>query len=456
MALPSVTNTFSNGTTADATQVNSNFTDLINSMTDGSKSFSIDALTCAGAATFNGAVTLGNGTPDDITVSGALASSIPIKTNNSFDIGSATLGLAGVYLGAPSSRSTRLRAHQSLGASNTLVLPNGGGTAEYEMCTDGSGNLDFRAPPAGFLRNFSIAASVGTNALTIALKDASGSDPSASSPVGITFRSSTATSGAPVIRQVTAATSVVVSSGSTLGHASGQTQYVYVYAIDNAGTIELAVSSQLLSDTGSLVTTTAEGGGGAADSGTVLYSTTSRSNVPIRLIGRIKSNQSAAGTWASSPTEISIAPFERVTPVSSVYCDSGSSAGSTYTKIRRYTNSTTVGTGLTYADSPANGMSITVNENGLYSISMSDAGSGGTQILGVSVNEVLATTGTTGSTGVTYAQGFRILSYGAGATVVGSLSITLRLTAGDVVRARVDSATQNVVYCMFNIIKVGD
>ena len=45
MASPSVTYSFTNGTSADATQVNQNFTDIINAMTDGSKTFSIDALT---------------------------------------------------------------------------------------------------------------------------------------------------------------------------------------------------------------------------------------------------------------------------------------------------------------------------------------------------------------------------------------------------------------------------
>ena len=48
MALPSVTNTFTNGTDTDATAVNQNFTDLINAMTDSSKSFAIDVLTVGG------------------------------------------------------------------------------------------------------------------------------------------------------------------------------------------------------------------------------------------------------------------------------------------------------------------------------------------------------------------------------------------------------------------------
>lgn len=137
MAIPSVTYTFANSTTADATQVNQNFTDLINSLTDGSKSLSIAALTAAGAATLQGAVTLGDGSPDDITVNGSLASSVPIKTNNSFDIGSATLGLAGLYLGSAGGFTTRVIGGAT--ASWTMTLPTGPGTNKYLLSTNGSG-----------------------------------------------------------------------------------------------------------------------------------------------------------------------------------------------------------------------------------------------------------------------------------------------------------------------------
>jgi hypothetical protein len=107
MTAPSVTNSFANGTTADATAVNQNFSDLISAMTDGSKSFSIDALTCAGAATFNGAVSLGNATGDDITVTGYIASDIIPKTDNSFDLGSSSKQFAEIYAkGAVSFGST--------------------------------------------------------------------------------------------------------------------------------------------------------------------------------------------------------------------------------------------------------------------------------------------------------------------------------------------------------------
>lgn len=163
---------------------------------------------------------------------------------------------------------------------------------------------------SSLLQNASIAASVGSSALTIALKTAAGADASATDPIYLAFRNATETIGTRNYRAVTAALSIVVSSGSTLGHASAKNGWIYVYALDNAGTIELAVSASEF-DEGSLQSTTAEGGAGAADSLTVLYSTTARSNVPIRLIARLRSSQTTAGTWAAVPTEISLTPFQR-------------------------------------------------------------------------------------------------------------------------------------------------
>ena len=98
MASPAVTYTFTNSTTADATQVNQNFSDLIAGMTDGSKSFSIDALTVSGACLLNGTVGLGNATADDITFTGYVASAITPKTDDTYDLGTAALAWQDLYL----------------------------------------------------------------------------------------------------------------------------------------------------------------------------------------------------------------------------------------------------------------------------------------------------------------------------------------------------------------------
>ena len=159
------------------------------------------------------------------------------------------------------------------------------------------------------LVNIGVTATVAASALTISLKTLAGADASSTDPIFIGFRNATSATGQGVIRSITGALSLVISSGSTLGQRNGVASYVYVYAIDNAGTSELAVSRNLY-DEGSIVTTVAEGGAGAADSASTIYSTTARVGVALRIVSRFLSDQATAGTWASAPSEISLVPFQ--------------------------------------------------------------------------------------------------------------------------------------------------
>jgi hypothetical protein len=159
--------------------------------------------------------------------------------------------------------------------------------------------------------NGAIDATVAGNALTVAIKTQAGGTPSATDPVLVLFRSGTVTSGTYNVRSVTAATSVVISSGSTLGTVSGVTSNLDILAIDNAGTVELAVMNDVgnfVLDGSTLISTTAEGGAGGADSVGTPYSTTARSTVSYTPIGKVVSTQATAGTWATSPANVSIVP----------------------------------------------------------------------------------------------------------------------------------------------------
>lgn len=129
MAAPTVTYTFSNTTTADATQVNQNFTDILNALTDGTKDLSISALTLAGNFTANGNTTIGNASSDDLTITASLASSIPLKTHNSYDIGSVTSkGLRAIYFASSSATKTAKLQGPATSSDVTLTLPSTTGT----------------------------------------------------------------------------------------------------------------------------------------------------------------------------------------------------------------------------------------------------------------------------------------------------------------------------------------
>ena len=141
-----------------------------------------------------------------------------------------------------------------------------------------------------------ISASVAANALTITLN-----------PTSLDFRSPTLGSGAVNTRTIAAAISMTVSSGSSLGTVNATAARLALLAIDNAGTVELAItnlSGGVNLDETMLISTTAEGGAGAADSASVIYSTTARTNVPFRIVGFIDITEATAGTWATAPSRI--------------------------------------------------------------------------------------------------------------------------------------------------------
>lgn len=153
------------------------------------------------------------------------------------------------------------------------------------------------------LINIKINATVASDALTIALKDKAGSDPSAGSPVKIAFRNATATTGDYVVRSVTGALSLVVPDTATLGCTASLATNLWAYAIDNSGTVELGVS-QILYPEGVYSSTTI---GTGADSNNVIYSGTGRSNVAMRPIGRITIAIGSSGHWSNAASQISLA-----------------------------------------------------------------------------------------------------------------------------------------------------
>jgi hypothetical protein len=129
--------------------VNQNFTDIINGTSDGTKDFSISALTCAGNVSLNANVTLGNASGDDLTFTGSLASSIPIKTTYSYDIGTATVGLRKLYLGADDSSANSIFLEAGTPSSSYgLKFPDADGAAKDYLQTDASGQLSFVGGPA--------------------------------------------------------------------------------------------------------------------------------------------------------------------------------------------------------------------------------------------------------------------------------------------------------------------
>lgn len=210
-------------------------------------------------------------------------------------------------------------------ADNRLVRGDGGakGVQQSGITVDDSNNLTGVGTINGFTigssgaslepQNIGLTVSASAGALTIALKGSDGNDPSSSNIVYVPFRSATGTTGTVTTRQVTAATSLTISSGSTMGVTSSTAFRLWCVAFDDAGTVRLGLINCLsqassvatsilpLMDNG-IASSTAEGGAGAADSAQVFYTGTAVTSKPYRILAYLEWNTSGvtAGTWTTT------------------------------------------------------------------------------------------------------------------------------------------------------------
>ncbi len=213
------------------------------------------------------------------------------------------------------------------GASTLVAVPVGANNLMPIADSSTSSGLIY-APAYGLntLNNLGVQASVNSNTLIVGFATAAGQSQSSTDFSTIVFPSyqSAGTDTRATTVRVTSQPVITVPNGATLGHRSAVSEYIYVYAINNAGTAEVALSSTLY-DTGLSYNTTAIDT--ASDSATGIYSTTARTGVAMVLIGRILISEATAGTWATNPTKLSLWPFRLENPSGNL------------TAITRYTSS---------------------------------------------------------------------------------------------------------------------
>jgi hypothetical protein len=193
-----------------------------------------------------------------------------------------------------------LKIGEIAGNGHVLILQYDGINSNWELLN-----------PATIYTNVAqiqpISASVAANSLTIS-----------ASALSLDFRSTTLGSGTVTTVSGTPA-NLVVPSTATLGTVNAVQSRLMVLALNNAGTIELAVVNLAggtnLTETG-LVSTTAISAG--ATSASVIYSTTARTSVAYRVIGYIESTQATAGTWATAPSTIQGTGGQALTAMSSL------------------------------------------------------------------------------------------------------------------------------------------
>lgn len=285
-----------------------------------------------------------------------------------------------------------LKQYDSTGAKVAAVIAaNQLADVEY----DGADMVVLDPLPASLTKQLQpVSASVASNALTLGL-----------SATSLDFRSPTLSSGTVNSRSVPSAISLVAPSGATLGTANGVASRLVILAIDNAGTVELAVvnlaGGNNLDET-TLISTTAISA--SATAANVIYSTTARTNVPFRVVGFEDSTQATAGTWATAPSTVQGAGGQAIAAMSSI------GYGQTWQNV---IGSRAVGTTYTNTTGKPIMVAITVSGNPY-------------QLFVVYVNGVLV--GQSDSGGINYSQiGFISVIVPPGATY--SMSITAGSTS---------------------------
>lgn len=278
------------------------------------------------------------------------------------------------------------------------VMPNKLAASTYQSTTE---------------MNLGLSASVSASALAVSLKQKDGSTNATSlRPVGISFRSSTASTGAFNVRSSTSSLSLVIPSGATLGQVSAISEKTFIYAQDNLGVTQLCATTAGIFDEGSVQTSTKISG--AATSRSTLYCTSGATG-GVRLIGRVTSTQASAGTWATTPSEVSVLPVSKP----SISTASGST---------QFINSASV------AACPSSPCTVTQNGTWLGTMTRSSAGRYSAPLIGYASTPVCF-----GSMGVTASSGF--------AAIQATSSTNINIAVEDALNANGDIA--------FNILCIG-
>lgn len=165
--------------------------------------------------------------------------------------------------------------------------------------------------------NGTIVESHTGNAVTFSILTLAAATPSATDPVTFGFRNSAVNNGNYTAIQVTAGLTLTISSGSTMGFASGVAGKLWIVAFNDAGTVRLGVIN-CLSGTNiyplgqvPIASSTAEGGAGAADSAQTFYANATITSKPYCLIGyaSYETGVGPPGAWSGSPTRIQLTGY---------------------------------------------------------------------------------------------------------------------------------------------------
>lgn len=193
----------------------------------------------------------------------------------------------------------------------------GAATDQKIQIGDGTDFISVPVPMGFSILNGYLDWTVAGNVLTVAVKNWAGSDPSAADPVYIGFRSATLATGLPLIRKLTAATSISINDTATLGTVNSTAFRLWCVAFDDAGTVRLALLNCLSGTAPNFSIFPLAGWGiasstledAASDSAHVFYSAGAAvASKPYATLGYATwgSELATAGTWSAAPTRVQL------------------------------------------------------------------------------------------------------------------------------------------------------
>lgn len=171
----------------------------------------------------------------------------------------------------------------------------------------------------GGMYNLGLAASVGSSALTIAIKGVDGNDPSASNPVVIPLRNVTAATGTPSYLTLSAATSLVINSTATMAFSNATAGRIWIVLFNDGGTARVGAINcwngadiYPLGAQGIASSTTV---GTGSDNAHVFYTDSGVTSKAYAVLGYAEwsAGLTTAGTWDIVPTRLQL--FDADTPL---------------------------------------------------------------------------------------------------------------------------------------------
>lgn len=266
---------------------------------EGGGNVGIGTTTAGSALDIKGTLRLSGASSGYVGLQGASAAGSTTYTLPSADAVGSGYALTSNAAGTLSWSAVATVSNQTANTFNAGPTSGSAATPTYRALT----SSDITAEILGYMggTGFSITSSNSASALTITLKQPDGSTALSADHPGViampTVSSGFAT-GKYTLVPMTSAVTLVIPSGATLGCGSvGTNCHVYVYLVNNSGTAELAVST-LFQPSNRAVTTTAIDTASDTD-GT--FSTTARTNVPFRMIGRLDYATNPNGAWSNNP-----------------------------------------------------------------------------------------------------------------------------------------------------------